>query len=331
MARTEPIPTWRNLFYPPAGYRYFDAPAGTNPVRSPALKEAWLADAAMLAYGRDDQRRFSRMEMAEKLYRGGFQNFALLGDWSAGARGTQGFFAYSPEWAVMSFRGTEVEDWRDLATDADAVLVEESNHNPHPGVIEKTLSHLPSLRPVLQPDKAGVHAGFQLALNRVWREASDWLSGYRAQYPSAEICFTGHSLGAALATIAITRAGDGARCSLYAFGCPRVGNRAFNEHVRRQSGGGWFRYVNGSDLVTQLPPSLFRYEHDLATLQQFGSAAPEPAPLAMLQLLYQAGTVRIPEDLDKQPPQELVDHSPARYCHQLWTRFESATAAAGAR
>jgi Lipase (class 3) len=102
-----------------------------------------------------------------------------------------------------------------------------------------------------------VHRGFQLALNQVWDKVHSLVTGYRRQYPHAEICFTGHSLGAALAVLAFSRFSD-PDLSLYTFGCPRIGDSAFRDRVVSNNGRGIYRYVNYNDAVAHVPPeSLF--------------------------------------------------------------------------
>lgn len=53
------------------------------------------------------------------------------------------------------------------------------------------------------------------------------------KYPTAKLYITGHSMGAAIATLAaIHLQQDGMPVeSLYTFGCPRVGNQAFALYV----------------------------------------------------------------------------------------------------
>jgi triacylglycerol lipase len=81
----------------------------------------------------------------------------------------------------------------------------------------------------------------------------------------------GHSLGAALATLALPDIEERTKCrirALYTFGSPRVGDdtfaREFNERYRGRS----FRIANTSDLVTSSPcafgghvGAIFAYRH----------------------------------------------------------------------
>jgi predicted lipase len=57
----------------------------------------------------------------------------------------------------------------------------------------------------------------------------------------------GHSLGAALATLAADRLPDVQ--GLYTFGSPRVGDKGFQAHFRVKA----YRLVNGKDIVPTVP------------------------------------------------------------------------------
>jgi hypothetical protein len=91
-----------------------------------------------------------------------------------------------------------------------------------------------------------VHEGFKCALDAVWGELRDELLEHGRQRRS--IWMTGHSLGAALATLAADRLG-GVQ-ALYTFGSPRVGDRAFADDFHVPT----YRFVHHRDIVTRVPP-----------------------------------------------------------------------------
>jgi predicted lipase len=74
-----------------------------------------------------------------------------------------------------------------------------------------------------------------------------------------KVYFTGHSLGAALSTLAINDLGKD-EDSLYTFGSPRVGCssfvKQFDERFKNT-----FRYRNENDIVTREPMALLGYRH----------------------------------------------------------------------
>ena len=69
-----------------------------------------------------------------------------------------------------------------------------------------------------------------------------------------KIWMTGHSLGAALATLAADRYGNVQ--GVYTFGSPRVGDGAFKKNFEVEA----YRIVNNKDIVTRVPPPG-RYKH----------------------------------------------------------------------
>ena len=104
------------------------------------------------------------------------------------------------------------------------------------------------------------------------RVHSGFLKGYKAvrailhakiPLDSCRIRITGHSLGAALATLCAVDLQynfKNADIEVFLFGSPRVGNTAFaksyNKRVFKT-----LRVTNGNDIVTKLPPKLFGYRH----------------------------------------------------------------------
>jgi len=74
--------------------------------------------------------------------------------------------------------------------------------------------------------------------------------------PGRKLFVTGHSLGAALATLAAADAASTGRAvpaAVYTFGSPRVGDRDFAEDYNRVLGKRSFRIANSSDLVVAMP------------------------------------------------------------------------------
>jgi Lipase (class 3) len=138
--------------------------------------------------------------------------------------------AHNRDIMVVAFRGTRINELPDILAD---------------------ISFLPDLT-----GNGFVHSGFQhaLASGGIWEEARRHLSGIsEPQF----ILFTGHSLGAALATIArrIYRDPLSRQIALYTFGSPRTGDERFfcssyPPHA--------YRVVNEQDLIPHVPtPPLY--------------------------------------------------------------------------
>ena len=82
------------------------------------------------------------------------------------------------------------------------------------------------------------------------------------------IC-TGHSLGAALATVMASRIDAE---ELYTFGSPRVGTRSFINEMTAD-GITHYRFVNNNDIVTRVPLALMGYKHhgELCYINHYGN------------------------------------------------------------
>jgi hypothetical protein len=176
----------------------------------------WLANLCQLAYcqERDIERELARVGLNLQC--------------SCSGKSTQGFLATGDSFAILVFRGTEIEQWPDVLADAEFILT------PMRGVPE-------------------VHAGFQKALNEVWPAVTVALDAAAAQ--GLPIWYTGYSLGPALATVAAARRPPAA---MITFGSPRVGEEDFARLLQDLP---IQRFVNCCDIVTQVPPLSFGYVH----------------------------------------------------------------------
>ena len=98
-----------------------------------------------------------------------------------------------------------------------------------------------------------VHDGF---LETYVTVRKDLLGALGELDPRSRLFVTGHSLGAALATLAlpdIAASTSFAGPTLYTYGSPRVGDNQFCTAFDRKFGAESFRVVNTSDLVVSLP------------------------------------------------------------------------------
>lgn len=319
----------KNLFFPPEKdeYSYFQvAAAHLFPAADYLAQASWAADAAMLSYARYGARRMDDDELARNLQLAGLTLRAKIGenprDWNA--PGTQAFFAAAGDFAILAFRGTEIDDPNDGSDDLDILLVPEPDYSDSSAA---ALGHLAIIEHLFTAPCL-VHRGFQSALNRVWDQVHEQLSGYRLERPDAEICLTGHSLGGALALLAYSRFSD-PQVSAFTFGCPRVGDGGFGRRVAANPGRGHYRFVNGDDLVAHVPPESVLYRHappagyrfDATGRLDTASSEELPADLAAVRRALQglpADFRSHPETLDQLPaPPCLVDHSVARYCMRI--------------
>ncbi len=295
----------RELTPPNLRYQYFEGWTENRfqPVDQLAAVNAWwLAEASLLAYA--DGGFIARVFDSAGLTQAGFRTAFINGS------STQCFVVHGPELVLVAFRGTEVKDfWAGLR------------------------DWITNLRASLVPDGFGgvVHQGFQQGLQEVWGELSALLGRVVAQGPTTPgVWLTGHSLGAALATLAADRAlqqGAFPVRGLYTFGSPRVGDATF---ARRVDTGALrsraFRFVNHADIVPRVPPPLgYRHAGRLCYFDETKGRPPDtPGPLwragrALRDLAFRPA---LSIDLALPLPAWLADHAPVYYAVHLWNQYE---------
>lgn len=217
----------QDLFYPAKDLSNFP----TARPKTDAELCAWMC---LLAY-RDTYPAsfaFDQGTISAKLNAFGFQSvqfFESVGHEKQG--GTHCFVAIhdeadaSKKLAVVGFRGTDKDDPTDLLDDVDAPLVAWNGGGK-------------------------VFDGFKDALAEV---QGPLLAAI--QPINYKLLITGHSLGAAIASLAASLKTPTA---LYTIGSPRVGDAAF---VASLGGVTSYRYVDCCDAVTELPPAELGYAH----------------------------------------------------------------------
>jgi hypothetical protein len=214
--------------------KYFES---NNLLLNPPIKRAaysdrtaWvMASMAQLVYDRFEDGGKARDLLVEKLKGGGFE---LLGEFNSPETDTQAFLVSNGQYAILAFRGTEVTKKLDVRTDVKAFKVSLIEGRVHRGFVDAYKSvELPILH----------------ALEKVW---------------GLPLYITGHSLGAALATIATQYLERDhvlrdkiAAC--YTFGSPRVGNREYDREFKSSI----YRVVNTTDIVTIVPLLAMGYLH----------------------------------------------------------------------
>lgn len=134
---------------------------------------------------------------------------------------------------IIVCRGTEVKEWNDIKADL-------------------------SMDRVISRAGAGlVHRGFRSYTDRIWEP----IKNHVLDNSNKTLWLTGHSLGAAMATLMARRFVNRPIChnveALFTFGSPRVGDRTyinqFNGKLKHH------RWVNDGDIVTKVPFAPFYY------------------------------------------------------------------------
>ncbi|MEA3038446.1 MAG: triacylglycerol lipase [Sphingomonadales bacterium] len=206
--------------------------------------EAVCAELCRLAYLRfeSDSGPTGGELLAHAIEMAGLADFDTLNESS---RDAQAFVARGGGTAYVVYRGTQGDRWKDLLAD-----------------------FLFFPRPWKGP--GWVHWGFWRAENILWPRVRDWLS----RCGTDEVVVTGHSLGAAMATVTAARLPE---ARLVTFGSPRVGTRAFAaafsaDRVRR--------YVDCCDGVARVPPPWgFVHLPGERYIDRRGNVAAEPPGL----------------------------------------------------
>lgn len=238
--------------------------------------------------------------------------------------GTECFVASNEDLAIVAFRGSELTP---------------REENPHDfSEILKDWLRNADIR-TLDSDGGGkVHRGFADGIDRLWREKN--FGQLIAGLPSREVWFTGHSLGAALATVAAARvlAENGRVNGLYTYGSPRVGDEDFADALRAKlADDRLVRFVNGNDVVTavprfsklrlSVPPRLVAFKHvgALKHIDRDGRITDDQSKFDQLKesvVGLLTGDVGVELDrLFNGIPNAVEDHVPTLYSTHIWNAY----------
>jgi len=167
---------------------------------------------------------------------------------SDSATNTFGFVGYNAgnNEIVCSFRGTvasSLQDWID----------------------DLSFSYAQGVYPDIPG--AHVHSGFYGCYTALKNAAQSAVNALQAEYPDADVYYTGHSLGGAIATLAhvdgvINWDVSASQSNSFTFGSPRVGDATFATGFSNEVG--WtnhYRVVNNRDIVPHLPLEILGYHH----------------------------------------------------------------------
>lgn len=157
----------------------------------------------------------------EALDQGGFVRIATFNK-----NGTQAFLAKRHDMAVLVFRGTEGVA-EDILTDIKCRFVKTKMGHMH----------------------TGFHAAYEAVREDIRFEMD--------QIRTLPIYITGHSLGAALATIATWDLERDNLAACYTFGSPRVGDKNLDFKIKSPV----YRVVHAADIVTSVPLMTMKYQH----------------------------------------------------------------------
>lgn len=148
--------------------------------------------------------------------------------------GAQAYRFMNKDDLVIACRGTQPTEFNDLKADLKAL-------------------------PVMAETVGRVHIGFKTEVDDLWPMIEEDIN--RKVNVSKTLWFTGHSLGAAMATIMASRAKYNAELNdpveLYTFGSPRVGWRMYCNSLNVIH----HRWKNNNDIVTTVPLAVMGFKH----------------------------------------------------------------------
>lgn len=251
----------------------------------------WLADASWIAYSHD-------RDAVRDVFR---SRAGMEGCEAIAGGGTECYLAHRDTFAIVTFRGTQPDDWNDLFN---------------------IVRFVPRAW-----DVGHVHQGFADALDVVWNPLETALN----QLQDRPVWFTGHSLGGALASLAAVRRGVHA-AGVYTFGSPRVGNGVFAGHFDSALRGRSIRYVNDHDAVTHVPTEPFAFPHgryahvsDQRWINKDGQVSTtEPTLRHFVQDVFGDSRVLLDiinlleQNIRIALPDALSDHTPLYYALHTW-------------
>jgi len=161
--------------------------------------------------------------------------------------GSQAYWLVNDEDLVIVCRGTQPTEFKDIAADLKAIPVPSSTGIGH------------------------LHAGFKESVDDIWPTLYELAKDYGK---TRTVWCTGHSLGAAMATIVayrLQRTEDTpSPQALFTYGSPRCGNK---EYIRGMEATGLlaYRFVNNADIVARVPFWPFHHLAGAMYINHYGN------------------------------------------------------------
>jgi predicted lipase len=284
--------SWQALLQPGEATHYFNIDYPTIQIdaqKFSTINALWMAELSHLIYKRnadEDQNKVGKPTRNEMLQKVALHETRFFNAGPTQCAVVESQHDSSPPFAVLVFRGSiDFQDW---------------------------LANLNAF-PTAWPAGGSVHRGFKAALEEVWGEVEAYLATL-----TVPVFYTGHSLGAALATLAAAKRPPQA---LYTFGAPLVGDANFASNFNKIK---FYRIVNNSDLVTTVPPSLlsgFCHAGELQYITHNNRLLVNPTSAEMAAMVWESSNTSLPGSLDFRqwyyPPRFLADHAPVNYVAHL--------------
>lgn len=160
--------------------------------------------------------------------------------------GSQAWFLRNDHDLVLVCRGTEPTEFKDIASDLKFKPVTSATGTKY------------------------VHRGFKESVDNIWPDLQEIANDYGK---TRTIWCTGHSLGAAMATLAAYRLQKAEDLpspeALFTYGSPKVGTKAYIEKITN-TGLQHYRFVNNADIVTRVPMWPYQHFGDMQYMNHYG-------------------------------------------------------------
>jgi len=144
--------------------------------------------------------------------------------------GSQAYVVHNEREIYVIYRGTELNEIKDLLADS-------------------------MMWPTDGQKQGKVHSGFARATSQIWPQVNAYIKAEIEMYGMHNnLCFTGHSMGGAMAIISAARTDIVG--VVYAFGAPRTGNKKYAMGIKSKI----YRIHNENDIIPAiLPPIGYRH------------------------------------------------------------------------
>jgi len=190
---------------------------------------------------------------------------------------------------IIVCRGTEAKEWADVQADLTIALV---------------------------PSRAGkgkVHRGFRNYTDYVWDDVKKYMNGVQKT-----LWLTGHSLGAAVATLMARRFTLDETLvtpeALFTYGSPRIGNRTYINEFNKLLP--HHRWVNEGDIVTKVPFPPFYYHCGIKHhITDDGIMVNAKVSKKLWNVIK--GTLRLPKNIVNTVTHDIKNHSSDLYAQRL--------------
>ncbi len=200
----------------------------------PFTEQAWLfAKISELAYLDEKEGKAAFKEL-------GFKSTLI------DVKGSQAYWLENKTDLVIACRGTQPTEFADIASDLKARPVKSNS-----GV-------------------KWIHRGFKESVDNIWPKLKDLADDHGK---TRTVWCTGHSLGAAMATLVAYRLQYSEDCpspqALFTYGSPKVGTKNYINKIEA-TGVLHFRFVNNADIVARVPPWPYKHFGGMYYMNHYG-------------------------------------------------------------